>query len=389
MEKENFLSIDIIRDDVNYWLIRTNGGDWYQDFKQNNHVSITNSIVSLCDLKEVNDIEKYKKIVTSKNQKKQKDLENSLTNLPEDEKQKILDKNNLSKRSITDLSKRLFDFIHKINIGDYVIIPNYRSFEFCIGIIISDATEYTDKNIHSLKINSQKNNYKFSNNKLHRKVKWLKHIPRNRINPKILNKLQMHQTIISLSEYKKHINYLINPIYIQNTNIHINIGINRTKDISPKLWYDFNYLIKLFTDTTSFKFNSQKIDVQSPGMIEFISQLPHDFIKEIYSNKEEILNLTMWLSHFAIFCQIFKGKDVKSIDGVEFQEKVPEDIKKLRNDAERERLKVEIARYKLDRMYIEQSTCDFKQRSSNVPEKFESEIKDANEDEANNDFDNR
>ncbi|HHO6629031.1 TPA: hypothetical protein ACRVOJ_002727, partial [Staphylococcus aureus] len=126
MEKENFLSIDIIRDDVNYWLIRTNGGDWYQDFKQNNHVSITNSIVSLCDLKEVNDIEKYKKIVTSKNQKKQKDLENSLTNLPEDEKQKILDKNNLSKRSITDLSKRLFDFIHKINIGDYVIIPNYR-----------------------------------------------------------------------------------------------------------------------------------------------------------------------------------------------------------------------------------------------------------------------
>lgn len=72
MEKENFLSIDIIRDDVNYWLIRTNGGDWYQDFKQNNHVSITNSIVSLCDLKEVNDIEKYKKIVTSKNQKKTK-----------------------------------------------------------------------------------------------------------------------------------------------------------------------------------------------------------------------------------------------------------------------------------------------------------------------------
>lgn len=69
MEKENFLSIDIIRDDVNYWLIRTNGGDWYQDFKQNNHVSITNSIVSLCDLKEVNDIEKYKKIVTSKTKK--------------------------------------------------------------------------------------------------------------------------------------------------------------------------------------------------------------------------------------------------------------------------------------------------------------------------------
>ena len=30
-----------------------------------------------------------------------------------------------------------------------------------------------------------------------------------------------------------------------------------------------------------------------------------------------------------------------------------------------------------------------KERSSNVPEKFESEIKDANEDEANNDFDNR
>ena len=72
MEKENFLSIDIIRDNVTYWLIRTNGGDWYQDFKQNNHVSITNSIVSLCDLKEVNDIEKYKKIVTSKNQKKTK-----------------------------------------------------------------------------------------------------------------------------------------------------------------------------------------------------------------------------------------------------------------------------------------------------------------------------
>lgn len=388
MEREKFLNIDIIRDDVNYWLVRTNGGDWYHDFKQNNHISIANGIVNLYDLKEVNDLERYKKIITSKNNKNQNDLEKTLKNLPEDEKQKILDKNNLSKRSITDLSKRLFDFIHKVNIGDYVIIPNYRSFEFCIGIIISDATEYTDENVQSLKVNSKKMNYKFSNNKLHRKVKWLKCIPRYRINLKILNKLQMHQTIISLSEYKKDINYLVNPVYIQNNNIHINISINRRKDISPHLWYDFNNLIKLFTERTSLEFNSQKIDVQSPGIIEFIAQLPQDFIKEVYTNKKEILDITMWVSHLAIFYQLFQGKDVKSIDGVEFQEKVPEDIKKLRNDVERERLKVEIAKYKLKREEIEQSVCDLKQKSSNVPEKFESEIKDADADEFQNGFDN-
>lgn len=172
--EENYLKIDMIPDNTNYWLIRTNGGSWYKDFKYNNHVSITNNIVDLNTLKGFNKLDDYKKIITSKNDNKQKELKENLSNLSEDERDKILEKNNLTKRNITDLSKRLFEFIHEINIGDYILIPNYRSFEFSIGIIVSNAIEYTDKEIQNIKIDSKKKDYKYSKNKLNRKVKWLK-----------------------------------------------------------------------------------------------------------------------------------------------------------------------------------------------------------------------
>lgn len=393
--KENYLKIDIIPDNTNYWLIRTNGGSWYNDFKYNDHVSITNNIVDLNTLKEINKLEDYKKVITSKNDSKQKELKQALLNLSENEREKILEKSNLTKRNITDLSKRLFEFIHEIKIGDYIVIPNYRSFEFSIGIVISDAIEYNDKEIQQLKTDSKKQDYKYSNNKLHRKIKWLKETSRYRIDPKILNKLQMHQTIINLSEYKEAINNLINPIYIQNNHLHINIDIKRKEDISPQLWFEFNNLIKLYTESTSFQFKSQKIDVQSPGIIEFISFIPFDFIKKAYFDNEEAFSITSWIANFILFYQIFKGKEIKSISGIEFQEKVPNDIKELRNDAEREKLKTDIAKYELERMQIEASLRKLEQKNNEtnsnileVPEKFESEIKNEDESVSQNDSDN-
>lgn len=99
--KENYLKIDIIPDNTNYWLIRTNGGSWYNDFKYNDHVSITNNIVDLNTLKEINKLEDYKKVITSKNDSKQKELKQALLNLSENEREKILEKSNLTKRNIT------------------------------------------------------------------------------------------------------------------------------------------------------------------------------------------------------------------------------------------------------------------------------------------------
>ncbi|WP_418129162.1 hypothetical protein RAL98_04170 [Staphylococcus sp. HKU1] len=393
--EENYLKIDIIPDNTNYWLIRTNGGSWYKDFKYNNHVSITNNVVDLNTLKEINKLDDYKKVITSKNDSKQKELKKSLSNLSEDERDRILEKNNLTKRNITDLSKRLFEFIHEINIGDYIMIPNYRSSEFSIGIIVSNAIEYTDEDIQNFKTDSKKKDYKYSKNKLNRKVKWLKKTSRYRIDPKILNKLQMHQTIINLSEYKEAINYLINPVYIQNNHLHINIDIKRKEGISPQLWFEFNNLIKIYTESTSFDFKSQKIDVQSPGLIEFISYIPFDFIKEVYSNNKEMFNVSSWIASLTLFYQIFKGKEIKSIDGIEFQEKVPNDIKELRNDAEREKLKTDIVKFKYDRIRIEESIRTFNQKNNEsaedaleVPEKFESEIKNEDESVSQNDSDN-
>lgn len=205
----------------------------------------------------------------------------------------------------------------------------------------------------------------------------------------------MHQTIINLSEHKEAINYLINPVYIQNNHLHINIDIKRKEDISPQLWFEFNNLIKIYTESTSFEFTSQKIDVQSPGLIEFISHIPFDFIKDVYSNNKETFNVSSWIANLTLFYQIFKGKEIKSIDGIEFQEKVPNDIKELRNDAEREKLKTDIAKYELERMQIEASRRKLEQKANEtnsnilkVPEKFESEIKSEDESVSQNDSDN-
>ncbi|RIN70662.1 hypothetical protein, partial [Staphylococcus simulans] len=86
---------------------------------------------------------------------------------------------------------------------------------------------------------------------------------------------------------------------------------------------------------------------------------------------------------------------IKSIDGIEFQEKVPNDIKELRNDAEREKLKTDIVKYQYDRIQMEESIRAFHQKNNasykdilKVPEKFKSEIKNADESVYQNDSDN-
>ncbi|EIA4762346.1 hypothetical protein K7N36_001546, partial [Staphylococcus pseudintermedius] len=93
--------------------------------------------------------------------------------------------------------------------------------------------------------------------------------------------------------------------------------------------------------------------------------------------------------------QLFKGKKIKSIGGIEFQEKVPNDIKELRNDVEREKLKTDILKYQYDRIQMEESMRTFYQKINasdknilEIPEKFESEIKNEDESVSQNDSDN-
>ncbi|WP_390569607.1 hypothetical protein, partial [Staphylococcus pseudintermedius] len=105
--------------------------------------------------------------------------------------------------------------------------------------------------------------------------------------------------------------------------------------------------------------------------------------------------VSSWVANVILFYQLFKGKKIKSIGGIEFQEKVPNDIKELRNDVEREKLKTDILKYQYDRIQMEESMRTFYQKINasdknilEIPEKFESEIKNEDESVSQNDSDN-
>ena len=163
------------------------------------------------------------------------------------------------------LSKRLFTFIQKINIGDYIIIPNINSNSYKIGIVKSNANEYSTTKMKAINRKAKSDKFTPSNNKLYRKIEWIKEINKYELDSDILNKTYNHQTIINLTEYKNKINSLLNSIFIQDGLLHINLNVSRKESINNKLWLKLHNTIDYIESIANSETEAIKVDVQSPG----------------------------------------------------------------------------------------------------------------------------
>ena len=203
-----------------------------------------------------------------------------------------------------------------MNIGDIVIVPYRSSRKFLIGIISSEMYELTDDEYLELKNKVELNSIgqKISVCKKRRKITWVNEVNREWINPKLLYTINMHQSIIDITDYGKYIDGLLSPVYIKDNVIYGKISVRTKDNINSEVWetlYKTINKLKNKDDVIDIKSN-----VESPGSLLLSMGIGAIFIG---------------VSGF-IGCVLYFSKEI-SVLGVKFQ-----GIKRSLNEEKKEKL---------------------------------------------------
>ena len=319
-ESANILKILEIPKETKYWLVRAGRGEDYEDFKQSSSIGIQYNQISLENLIQLEKISiNVPELTPSGRKRKSETIEKEYNKKKKDLYTSLVLRNirpKPSKNGASQIGSRLQNFYNKMNIGDIVIVPYRSSRKFLIGIISSEMYELTDDEYLELKNKVELNSIgqKISVCRKRRKITWVNEVNREWINPKLLYTINMHQSIIDITDYGKYIDGLLSPVYIKDNVIYGKISVRTKDNINSEVWetlYKTINKLKNKDDVIDIKSN-----VESPG-----SLLLSMGIGAIY----------IGVSGF-IGCVLYFSKEI-SVLGVKFQ-----GIKRSLNEEKKEKL---------------------------------------------------
>ncbi len=237
-----------IPEETNYWIIRASGGKFAKDFELNNRITLDSENIDINQVKSNYDV--FRKTFEKHRLKESKHNSNL----------------SVSSQSITISSKKIYNFIHTIKVGDIVLVPTYQSRYFIVGVVTDSARQYSNISDEYLISKFEGENIPLSKDKFYREVSWINKVPRYKIDSSLLYTLTMHQTLIKLEENTSHINSLLTPLYIKTGNLNLSLRVNKSGRISSEDWEKFYfYLNKSKTINEGI---TVKSNVQSPGKID-------------------------------------------------------------------------------------------------------------------------
>lgn len=316
-ESANILKILEIPKETKYWLVRAGRGEEYEDFKQSSSIGIQYNQISLENLIQLEKISiNVPELTPSGRKRKSETIEKEYNKKKKDLYTSLVLRNirpKPSKNGASQIGSRLQNFYNKMNIGDIVIVPYRSSRKFLIGIISSEMYELTDDEYLELKNKVELNSIgqKIYVCKKRRKITWVNEVNREWINPKLLYTINMHQSIIDITDYGKYIDGLLSPVYIKDNVIYGKISVRTKDNINSEVWetlYKTINKLKNKDDVIDIKSN-----VESPGSL--------------------LLSMGIGGTIFSfIGCVLYFSKEI-SVLGVKFQ-----GIKRSLNEEKKEKL---------------------------------------------------
>lgn len=244
MELEKLIeNIGELNPNRNYWLVRTDSGQFYDVFKEGNYIGIGWNKITIENLSRLNITAIKEKIAKEYNY----DLESSY-----------------GKSKCTQIYNKLNRF-RELKKGDVVIIPSRASFRLAFGIIEDDVV-YSD-----IDNRDQCPYYK------RRKINWITEKTITDLDPIFYLVKQSRHAISSIQKYHNAIDNILNNLYIKEGYGHYVLDITTTDEINVNsllglvdgvqaLLDKLNKHFELGEDITS---SSIKLNLQSPGKIEF------------------------------------------------------------------------------------------------------------------------
>lgn len=242
MKQIEGIPITIIDENRKYWLVRTQSGDYYEEFFHDNFIGI--------GWEDLN----FEELVETRHESL---LELIKIKYP-DERQ--------PGRILSQLKR----FSTEIKANDVVLIPSASSNYLSFGIVESDVYNET-LNLDDMLDGAcpfQKR----------RKVRWIKTVKKNEIDPYLYKLLNSHHTITDATAYDTFIDRTLHSLYIKGKTSHLILNVERKENIPYiDLINLLNTPINLMPTVESFTnehFEKEALDIklslQSPGKIEII-----------------------------------------------------------------------------------------------------------------------
>lgn len=244
-------NVPIIDPDTNYWFIRTNGGDNFENFYFGKYVAIGWDKIS--DIKAI----QHGTFEGLKNE--------VIDNYPDDTKP-------------GSTASQIIRFVNEIKTGDYVLVPGANCDRIAIGRITSEAYIHkaTDQEQLDFMFYDEPVSYLKRRN-----VEWLTNQPfeRRELDPLLIPIIYSYGTIVNANPYAGFINRTLYSCYIQNNEMHTIFDITRTDNIPAIDLYNFIDSIFASADAYSDLYHinidknelSIKAAINSPGPVEIIT----------------------------------------------------------------------------------------------------------------------
>lgn len=247
------LSIPIISTNTRFWLVRTNGGDYYNDFIKFGFISIGWNNVS-------------KNMVVSKSKQNRDRIVDEIARIYPNQGRPGL------------IYNQVHTFYYKIQEGDYIIIPSEGSERLALGkvkdnVIHEGVDAYVSENAEYF---AHRKNEETPYQR-RRSISWEKSIPSS-CDIYITKMLRAHQTISNVSDSKDIILRNAYGFYADNSSVSLSLYIKADNGLSVSDMQLFlssltslgNTVCAVMGEETNKYELSTKMAFNSPGILELI-----------------------------------------------------------------------------------------------------------------------
>ena len=245
--------------DTNFWVIRAEGGKFYDDFIDDNYIGVRYNMVTIADLKKLKESDEilsedavkelYKKKYDPKGKKK-------------------MDRS--AKQRLTQHAKQTYLFTFNMKSGDVVFVPSKRSEYFAIGFI--DGEPY-DENLDYIKERKRQApanglHFAISGYTKRRKICWVSTVRREELPSFLSWTVNAHQAIMNVKfdneGQKTRLMGIVFPLFEYNGKINLRVHTAKGDSLSMADW---DTIVSASNEKEKI---TLKANINSPGYFTFI-----------------------------------------------------------------------------------------------------------------------
>lgn len=255
---ENQLTIESVTDilsalpqinsEANFWMVRANHGEYYDDFNIRGYIGVGYDELSLDEI--------------------QSNTNEKLTSLLQERKPKDKNGKPISSGTYTKWVGQLKRFALEIKPGDYVLVPSTASKHFSFGVVVEKPYEITSKDLNDLEnVVGRKN----SPYKKRIDVRFLKQFTRSSADPALYKMIYTQTTLSNINKYSEYILRAVYDAYVSDNNVYFTFPVRQKEDIGAIPYTNFTYnLIGSYSAIAPEDKPIIRNNVQSAGIVQLI-----------------------------------------------------------------------------------------------------------------------